>query len=103
MNRLRELRKEMNLSTQEIANKLNVHYTSIQNWENGRRKIDIDKLKDLAKLYDVSLDYITCLTDNRENIQLEEEEKQLLNNYRELDSKSKTIVQEQVNTLKKLL
>ncbi len=103
MNRLRELRKEMNLSTQEIANKLNVHYTSIQNWENGRRKIDIDKLKDLAKLYDVSLDYITCLTDNRENIQLEEEEKQLLNNYRELDSKSKTIVQEQINTLKKLL
>ncbi|MCC0642182.1 MULTISPECIES: helix-turn-helix domain-containing protein [unclassified Clostridioides] len=103
MNRLRELRKEMNLSTQEIANKLNVHYTSIQNWENGRRKIDIDKLKDLAKLYDVSLDYITCLTDDRENTQLEEEEKQLLNNYRELDTKSKTIVQEQINTLKKLL
>ncbi|MDI0267908.1 helix-turn-helix transcriptional regulator [Clostridioides difficile] len=103
MNRLRELRKEMNLSTQEIANKLNVHYTSIQNWENGRRKIDIDKLKDLAKLYNVSLDYITCITDNKENIQLEEEEKQLLNNYRELDTKSKTIVQEQVNTLKKLL
>lgn len=93
----------MNLSTQEIANKLNVHYTSIQNWENGRRKIDIDKLKDLAKLYDVSLDYITCLTDDRENTQLEEEEKQLLNNYRELDTKSKTIVQEQINTLKKLL
>ncbi|HFL2422551.1 TPA: helix-turn-helix domain-containing protein [Clostridioides difficile] len=103
MNRLRELRKEMHLSTQEIADKLNVHYTSIQNWENGRRKIDIEKLKELSHIYNVSIDYILCLTDNRENIQLEEEEKQLLNNYRELDTKSKTIVQEQINTLKKLL
>ncbi|MDV9873906.1 XRE family transcriptional regulator, partial [Clostridioides difficile] len=67
------------------------------------RKIDNETLIKLSNIYNVSIDYILCLTDNRENIQLEEEEKQLLNNYRELDTKSKTIVQEQVNTLKKLL
>ncbi|MDV9786552.1 XRE family transcriptional regulator, partial [Clostridioides difficile] len=69
----------------------------------NRRKIDNETLIKLSNIYNVSIDYILCLTDNRENIQLEEEEKQLLNNYRELDTKSKTIVQEQVNTLKKLL
>ncbi|WP_227451021.1 hypothetical protein [Clostridioides sp. ES-S-0108-01] len=44
-----------------------------------------------------------CLTDFKKNIQLEEEEVKLLDNYRELDNKSKTIVQEQITTLKKLL
>ncbi|MCC0783593.1 helix-turn-helix transcriptional regulator [Clostridioides sp. ES-S-0108-01] len=72
-------------------------------WENGNRKIDIDKLVELSNIYNVSIDYILCKTDLKENIKLEEEEVKLLDNYRELDSKSKTIVQEQINTLKKLL
>ncbi|EQJ49029.1 helix-turn-helix family protein [Clostridioides difficile CD88] len=103
MNRLRELRKEKGYSTQQVGELLGVHYVTIQNYETNRRKIDNETLIKLSNIYNVSIDYILCLTDNRENIQLEEEEKQLLNNYRELDTKSKTIVQEQVNTLKKLL
>lgn len=102
-NRLRELRKEKGYTIKELSQIINVSDISISRYENNKRDADIKTLKDLAKLYNVSLDYITCITDNKENIQLEEEEKQLLNNYRELDTKSKTIVQEQVNTLKKLL
>ncbi|HBF1185970.1 TPA: helix-turn-helix transcriptional regulator [Clostridioides difficile] len=103
MNRLRELRKENKYTVQDVADKLSVNKNSVVRWENGNRKVDTEKLIELSHIYNVSIDYILCLTDNRENIQLEEEEKQLLDNYRELDTKSKTIVQEQINTLKKLL
>lgn len=102
-NRLRELRKEKGYTIKELSQIINVSDISISRYENNKRDADIKTLKDLAKLYNVSLDYITCITDNRENIQLEEEEVKLLDNYRELDTKSKTIVQEQINTLKKLL
>ncbi|MCC0705301.1 helix-turn-helix transcriptional regulator [Clostridioides sp. ES-S-0049-02] len=102
MNRLRELRKENKYTVQDVADKLSVNKNSVVRWENGNRKVDTEKLIELSNIYNVSIDYILCITDNRENIQLEEEEKQLLNNYRELDTKSKTIVQEQINTLKKL-
>ncbi|EIS9524170.1 helix-turn-helix transcriptional regulator [Clostridioides difficile] len=103
MNRLRELRKENKYTVQDIADKLNVNKNSVVRWENGNRKVDTEKLIELSHIYNVSIDYILYLTDNRENIQLKEEEVKLLYNYRELDTKSKTIVQEQVNTLKKLL
>ncbi|MCC0705305.1 helix-turn-helix transcriptional regulator [Clostridioides sp. ES-S-0049-02] len=103
MNRLKEVRKERGYNIQEIADKLNVAYNSVLRWENGNRKIDIDKLVELSNIYNVSIDYILCKTDLKENIQLKEEEVKLLDNYRELDTKSKTIVQEQINTLKKLL
>ncbi|MCO5822836.1 helix-turn-helix transcriptional regulator [Clostridioides difficile] len=103
MNRLRELRKEKGYSTQQVGELLNVHYVTIQNYETGRRKIDNETLIKLSNIYNVSIDYILCLTDNKGNVKLEEEEVKLLDNYRELDTKSKTIVQEQINTLKKLL
>ncbi|MGO1042226.1 helix-turn-helix domain-containing protein [Clostridioides difficile] len=103
MNRLKEVRKERGYNIQEIADKLNVAYNSVLRWENGNRKIDIDKLVELSNIYNVSIDYILCKTDLKENTQLKEEEVKLLDNYRELDNKSKTIVQEQINTLIKLL
>lgn len=103
MNRLRELRKEKGMTAKQLADILKTTDSTVVRWEKSKQNISIDILKELSNIYNVSIDYILCLTDNRKNIQLEEEEKQLLDNYRELDTKSKTIVQEQINTLKKLL
>lgn len=41
MNRLKELRKEKGLSQQALANKLGVHYRTLQNWENGESQIKL--------------------------------------------------------------
>lgn len=103
MNRLKELRNELRLTTKELATMLDITDVTISRWENCKRDISTDYLVKLSNIYNVSIDYILCLTDVKENVQLLEDEKQLLDNYRELDNKSKTIVQEQVNTLKKLL
>ncbi len=103
MNRLKELRKEKGISAKELGELFNTTDVTILRYENEKQNINAIMLKKLSEFYNVSIDYILYLTDLKENIQLKEEEVELLDNYRELDTKSKTIVQEQINTLKKLL
>lgn len=103
MNRLKELRKEKGISAKDLGELFNTTDVTILRYENEKQNINAIMLKKLSEFYNVSIDYILCLTDLKENIQLEEEEVKLLDNYRELDTKSKTIVREQINTLKKLL
>ncbi|MDU6040478.1 MAG: helix-turn-helix transcriptional regulator [Clostridium butyricum] len=56
--RLKMLRKEMNVTQQEIADKLNVSRQSYVNWETGRREPGIKILIDIANLFEVSIDYL---------------------------------------------
>ncbi len=54
--RLVELRKEKNLSQEELAEKLYVSRQTISNWERGKTYPDIDSLLLMATYFDVSLD-----------------------------------------------
>lgn len=51
-----QLRKELRLSQEEVAEKLKVSRQTISNWENGSAQPTIDKAVELANLFDVSLD-----------------------------------------------
>ena len=53
-----ELRKEKNLTQQELADKLNVTDRAISHWENGRRLPDISLLKELGEVFNVTIDEI---------------------------------------------
>lgn len=53
---LMKLRKKQGLSQQQVADLLNVSRQTISNWELNQGAPTIDKAKELAKLYDVSLD-----------------------------------------------
>ena len=55
-NRLVEFRKKFGYSQEELGNLLNVSRQSISNWESGEVTPSIDYLKELAKLYNVTLD-----------------------------------------------
>ncbi|MCC0642184.1 MULTISPECIES: helix-turn-helix domain-containing protein [Clostridioides] len=101
-NRLKELRNELKLTTKELANMLDITDVTVSRWENCKRDISTNYLIKLSDIYNVSIDYILRLTDNRENIRLKEEEKQLLDNYRELDCKNKLLALEQINLIKKM-
>ncbi|MBE6160496.1 MAG: helix-turn-helix transcriptional regulator [Lactobacillales bacterium] len=50
-----ELRKEKNLTQQELANKLGVTDKAISKWENGRCLMDISLLKPLSEVLEVSI------------------------------------------------
>lgn len=56
--RLKEMRLNAGMSQEELASKLNVSRQSVSKWETGDSLPDILKLKQLSKLYDVSIDYI---------------------------------------------
>lgn len=48
-----QLRKELRLSQEEVAEKLKVSRQTISNWENGSAQPTIDKAVELANLFDV--------------------------------------------------
>lgn len=61
--RLKELREEDGLKQDTIAKLLNIKQNTYSQYETGQRQIPIDILINLAKYYNVSVDYILELTD----------------------------------------
>ena len=62
--RLKQLRKERNLSQADIGNLLHVTKTQISDIENARRTTTIDNLVTLAQFFNVSTDYLLGLSNN---------------------------------------
>jgi transcriptional regulator with XRE-family HTH domain len=61
--RLKELREENKYTQQYVAEILNIRQNTYSQYENEKREIPIRALIVLAKLYDVSVDYILEFTD----------------------------------------
>lgn len=57
-NKIAELRKQHNISQEELANILNTSRQAISKWERKEAYPDLDKLKDLATFFNVSIDYL---------------------------------------------
>ena len=53
--KLQELRKKNNLSQAEVAEYLHVSRQAISQWENGKASPDIENIKKMCKLYNVSV------------------------------------------------
>ena len=64
--RLRYLRKEKNISQQDIAAFLHIKQNTYSQYENGKRQLPIEILISLARFYNVSTDFIFGLTDNED-------------------------------------
>lgn len=60
--RLAELRKEKNVSQEELAEKLYVSRQTISNWERGKTYPDINSLLLIAAYFDVSSDCVQKCT-----------------------------------------
>ncbi|GGP17194.1 helix-turn-helix domain-containing protein [Oceanobacillus neutriphilus] len=56
--RLRELREKNGYLQKYVADKLGVKSNTLSGYENGTRNPDPEIIKDLAKLYNVSTDYL---------------------------------------------
>lgn len=54
--KLQELRKNKNLTQEQLAEQLYVSRTAISKWESGRGYPSIDSLKEISKYFSVSLD-----------------------------------------------
>ena len=56
--RITELRKEKNISQEELAEVLMTSRQAVSKWERGTSEPDINRLKDLAIYFGVSIDYL---------------------------------------------
>ncbi|MBR2745596.1 MAG: helix-turn-helix transcriptional regulator [Erysipelotrichaceae bacterium] len=75
-----ELRKEQNMTQQELADRLNVTDRAVGNWENGRRMPDYSILMELCARLNVSVNELLA----GERVQPEEKEKQFEYNIRDI-------------------
>ena len=69
--RLLMIRKELNYSLRELGNILNCSFSALasyENEENRNKEINHGNLIALADFYEVSIDYLFCRTENREQI-----------------------------------
>ncbi len=65
MFRLKELRKEKNISQIKLAMDLEINQNSISRYETGLYEADYKTLIAIADYFDVSIDYLLGRTDNR--------------------------------------
>lgn len=63
--RLKDLREDKDLTQQNIATILNVTQVAYSYYESEKRMIPINILKQLAKFYNTSTDYILGLTNEK--------------------------------------
>ena len=75
--RIKDLRLSKHLTQKELAQLLNVKPTTVSGWELGRNEPSIDTLKDLARIFGVSVDdmagAIESLDEDKTTIDLEKD------------------------------
>lgn len=100
--RLKELRKEKNLTQKELAQIFSTTDDSIFSWEKGRSQPSIDTIRKFCEFFEVSADYLlgiedeygktfTVTTEKRAETK-SEEESGLLRSYRKLSATGKARV-----------
>ena len=63
--RLKDLREDSDIKQQELADLLHIRQNTYSQYENENRQIPIDMLIQLAYFYNVSVDYILGITNER--------------------------------------
>ncbi len=61
--RLRDLREDNELTQSDVAKVLNTTYQYYSTYESGKRELPFSRAIELARFYNVSLDYIAGLID----------------------------------------
>lgn len=65
LTRIRGLREDNDYPQTYVARLLHVGQRTYSDYENGKTRIPLDSMIILAKLYDVDMNYICCLTDRK--------------------------------------
>ena len=102
MLRLKELREQRRLNQEGLAMELNVSQSTISAYEIGERTPDLETLISIANFFSVSLDYITGLSDAKQQIRksdLTSDELEYLYKYKQLNDIDKEKVKAYISGL----
>lgn len=91
MNRIKELRAELDMTQQELATALGVVRTAISNYEGDRNGLDSQKIRRLCKIFGCTSDYLLCMSSQR-TAQISDADAALLAAYYAADPHSREVV-----------
>lgn len=63
--RIRDLREDGDFSQSVVASAIHVAQTTYSDYENGKVRIPVECLVELAKFYDVDMNYITGVSSDK--------------------------------------
>ena len=111
--RLKELRKENNMTQVQLAETLGVSKGTVAMWEIGKREPNFETLDRLSDVFDKRIDYILGYSDDASSPQLTEDEvdqlvrwevedqfRETIMSYLSLDEYGKTAVESLIKTEK---
>lgn len=67
MLRLKDLRKSAKMTQQHLATLLGITQATLSGWENGKFEIDINSVKKISQIFNVSSDYLLGFSDIPDN------------------------------------
>lgn len=100
--RVRELIEERCISKKRLAEDLQVSYSALNNYLNGRRWINLSLIRGLCQRLDTSADYLLGLSDEKRPYALPDDEQTLLAAYRLLPGSARRYLLNQMNQLYQL-
>ncbi len=104
--KIRELRLNLNLTLEEVANFVGVGKSTVAKWESGRiANMKRDKIASLSKVLKVSPTYLMGWENEKQSTSTQrnnytDAEKSLINNYRELNHNGQEYIKDQMNFAK---
>ena len=87
-----ELRKEKNMTQQELTDKLNITDRAISHWENGRSMPDAGVILELCKILNINVNELLSAKKIKEEKYNERAEESLLEMRREIETQNKRIL-----------
>ncbi|MBO7695699.1 MAG: helix-turn-helix transcriptional regulator [Methanobrevibacter sp.] len=101
-NRLKDLREDKDIKQSDVAKIINTSTAYYGAYEIGKRDIPFERVIELAKFYDVSLDYIAERTNDKgglRSMRIDQEEKKLLELFKQLPQNEKNLILELLRSL----
>ncbi len=71
LKRIRELREDHDYTQTYIGSYLHIGQRTYSDYESGKTRIPLDAMIKLAKLYDVDMNYICCVSEQQRHFPLE--------------------------------
>lgn len=105
---IRKIRKEKNITQKQLAEKFNLHQTAISEWESGRTYPRIEIAIQLANYFGVTIDYLlgrepdSGLVYVHKDPALTDDEKELLNIYRNITPELKENARSMIDLMPKV-
>ncbi|MBP5491443.1 MAG: helix-turn-helix domain-containing protein [Clostridiales bacterium] len=94
---LKELRKEKNITQDQLAEKMNVSRRTVSRWETGSNMPDLDILIDISEFYDVDLKEI--FDGKRKEVPMDKETKETVLKVAEYSNDEKARIMKRLNML----